>query len=432
MPVHPIPIPTDECVNVLKVTSFMPSPLHRHLRAIGRKAAALGLAATVALGAAQTAKAADDTITFGAALSLTGKVATEGVQVQKGYDYYVEHINAAGGIKLGDRRMKVAIKYYDDQSDAATSAKLYERLINEDGIKLLLGPYSSGITSAVSAVTEKYHLPLVVAHAAAPSLYERGFRYLFAVLTPLEQYTSNFILMAAEKKATRIAIINENDLLPRQAAEGAARQAAAAKLDVVYTATYPTGTKDFSSMLDVLRSKAPDVLIFCGYTGDTITIRKQMGEQGLNVKMMGVILGPTLPGFVETLGPLAEGILEPVQWTPQDPVKDQFFGWTATQFAEIYKKETGYEPDYHPPQSAAALEVFQAAIEKTGSLDPEKLRDAIAATDIETFYGKIRFNEKGQNIAKAMSVVQSQGGKPIDVYPPAPGTGTFMFPMAAH
>src|SRR5687767_10702616 len=87
---------------------------------------------------------AQDVITFGAALSLTGGVSTEGRLVKEGYDLYVKHINQKGGIRVGNRTYKVAIKYYDDQSDAATSAKLYEKLIVEDGIKLLLGPYSSG------------------------------------------------------------------------------------------------------------------------------------------------------------------------------------------------------------------------------------------------------------------------------------------------
>src|SRR6185369_16336899 len=126
---------------------------------------------------------AQDVITFGTALSLTGGTSTEGRLVKEGYDMYVKYINQKGGIKVGDKTYKVAIKYYDDQSNAATSAKLYEKLITEDGIKLLLGPYSSGITNAVSPITEKYQVPMVVAHAAATSIYERGFKYIFATLT---------------------------------------------------------------------------------------------------------------------------------------------------------------------------------------------------------------------------------------------------------
>ena len=170
--------------------SFLSASMRRRT-AVGLAAAALSASAWL------PAQAQQDTITFGAALSLTGKMSTEGRLCQEGYDIYVEEINKRGGIKVGGKSYKVAIKYYDDQSDANTSVKLYEKLINEDGIKLLLGPYSSGITFATSAVTEKYQLPMVAAHAAATTVYSRGFKYLFATLTPVDQYTSNFIKMAA-------------------------------------------------------------------------------------------------------------------------------------------------------------------------------------------------------------------------------------------
>lgn len=392
-----------------------------------------GLFGLAALLAGPCQALADDTITFGAALALTGGMASEGTQVQAGYDFYIRHINERGGIKVGDKTYKVAIKYYDDESSPATSAKLYERLINEDHIRLLIGPYSSGVTMAVSAVTEKYHVPMVVAHAASAAIYNRGYRYLFAVLTTADQYTANFIKMAAEAKprGQRVALIGENDLLPREWMTGAAAQAGAAGLEVVYNGSFPKGAEDFSSMIEAMRATAPDVVIAAGYTKGMITLVRQVGEQKFRPKMFAFPLGPTVPGFIEALGPLAEGVLEPVQWSPRDNYKDAIFGWTTKEFVEIYKKETGGRiPDYHPPQSAAALEVFQLALEKVGSFDSEKLRDAIAQTNVETFYGPIRFNEKGQNIAKThMGVIQVQNGHPVDVYPTVTAAAPFIYPL---
>ncbi|MEO8304443.1 MAG: amino acid ABC transporter substrate-binding protein [Betaproteobacteria bacterium] len=382
------------------------------------------------LGFAMPAQA-QDVITFGASLSLTGGTATEGRLVKEGYDFYVKHINEKGGIKVGDKTYKVAIKYYDDASTAATSVQLYEKLINEDGIKLLLGPYSSGVTFAASAVAEKYQLPMVAAHAASPAIYDRGFKYIFATLTPLAEYTGNSIKMAAaaNPKAQRVALISENALFPKSSGEAAALQAKAAGLEVVYNEIYPTGTKDFSAMLAAMKSKNPDLLLFAGYTGDATVIARQIAEVGVNLKMFGVSLGPTLPGFIEALGPKAEGILEPIQWAANAPWKDEIFGWTAPQFAEMFQKEVGHFPDYHPPQSVAALEVYQRALEKAGSLDPRKVRDAIAETNIMTMYGPIRFNEKGQNIAKGMSVVQVQNGKAMVVYPADGAQAKFIYPL---
>ena len=404
------------------------------VRHAGRRIrAAVSMLAMVFAGAVgmATPASAQDVITFGTALSLTGAISTEGRLVKEGYDMYVKYINQKGGIKVGDKTYQVAIKYYDDQSNAATSAKLYEKLITEDNIKLLLGPYSSGVTAAVSAVTEKYQLPMVVAHAATPSIYERGFKYLFATLTSLDFYTANMIKMAAEAtpRAQRVAFIHENALFPTAGIDAAERQAKAAGLEVVYKEAYPTGTKDFSPMIAAMKTRNPDLLMSAGYTGDMVVLARQTAEQGANLKMIGFLLGPTLPGFVSSLESKAEYLLEPIQWAPNMQWKDEIFGWTTAQFAEICQKETGHACDYHPPQSFAALEVFQRALEKVGSFDPQKLRDAIAQTNIMTAYGPIRFNEKGQNIAKGMSVVQIQGGKPVVVYPAAGSQAKFIYPI---
>ena len=394
------------------------------------------IAAATALGAfvPAPALAQQDVITFGAALSLTGRISTEGRLVKEGYDMYVDHINQRGGIKVGDKTYRVAIKYYDDQSDANTSAKLYERLINEDGIKLLLGPYSSGVTFAASVVAEKYQLPMVAAHAAATTVFDRGFKYIFATLTPVDQYTGNFIKMAveAQPRVQRVALIHENALFPQVSIEAAERQAKAAGLEVVYKGSYPTGTKDFSAMVEALKARTPDALIAAGYTGDMIVLARQTSEQKVPLKMIGFTLGPTLPGFVEALGAKAEGIMEPVQWTADAGYKDEIFGWTSAELAALCEKATKRVCDYHPPQSVAALQVYQRALEKAGTLDPQKVRDAIAQTNIMTAYGPVRFNAAGQNIAKGMTVVQIQNGKPVEVYPPSAAKGKFVYPLPAR
>ena len=414
----------------------MPKKTTSPLRPGPARRALLACSSAIALAVfgLQPASAQDATITFGSALSLTGKMSTEGRLVKQGYDLYVEEINKRGGIKVAGKPYKVAIKYYDDQSDANTSVKLYEKLINEDGIKLLLGPYSSGITFATSAVTEKYQLPMIAAHAAATNVYGRGFKYLFATLTGVEQYTGNMVKMAAaaSPRGQRVALIYENALFPQVSADAAEKQAKEAGLEVVYKESYPTGTKDFSAMVTALKARTPDVLLASGYTGDMLVLARQTAEQKVPMKMMGVSLGPTLPGFVSSLGAMAEGILEPVQWTSDLPWKDEIFGWTAADYAALCQKAYDHVCDYHPPQSSAALEVYQRAIERAGSLDPQKVRDEIAKTDLMTAYGPVKFNAMGQNIAKGMSVVQVQSGKAVVVYPTEGAKAKLVYPMPAR
>lgn len=385
-------------------------PILSHLlAAVGVLAAIVGLPVSAA---------AQDTIKFGTALSLTGNLATEGKLVREGYDYFVKAVNDRGGIDVGGKKYKVEIVYYDDESNANTSVKLYEKLISHEGIKFLLGPYSSGITLAVSTVVEQHKLPMVVAHAAASTIYNRGYRYIFGVLNSIDHYTYNMVKMASEQNLKRLALLNENQLFPQLGIDAAAAQAKQFGVPVVFKEKYSTGTKDLSADLEKMKVTNPDMIIAGGYTNDMILLARQIAQVGLKPKLLGYLLGPTLPGFVKSLGADAELTLEPVQWAVNVPYKDGTFGWTAKQYAEDFKKIYGHAPDYHPIQSTAALQVYYHAFQKVGGFDPQKVRDAIAETDIVTAYGPIRFNEKGQNIAKTMSVVQIQNGKPVVVYPP--------------
>ncbi len=221
----------------------------------------------------------------------------------------------------------------------------------------------------------------------------------------------------ATPRPKTVAILYENLLFPQLSADTAERVAKQLGMQVLYKQKYPSGITDFSSELAVVRSRKPDVFLVSGYIGDMLLLARQASELGVRPNLFGMALGPTHPRFVESLGRIADGIVEPVQWAPNMPWKDEIFGWTAATYASLFRQEVGYVPDYHPPQSSAALEVFHRAIQRAGSLDPQRVRDAIAQTDMMTAYGRIKFNEKGVNVGKTMAVVQIQNGKPVVVYP---------------
>jgi branched-chain amino acid transport system substrate-binding protein len=113
-------------------------------------------------------------IVLGAALSETGKYSVNGKNTREGYEFAVEKIRKAGGVKVGDKCYNFKIKYYDDESTPARAAQLAERLISQDNVQYLLGPYSSGLTKAVAPATEKYKIPMVEAEGASRSLFTQG------------------------------------------------------------------------------------------------------------------------------------------------------------------------------------------------------------------------------------------------------------------
>ncbi len=150
-------------------------------------AAAAVVALSLGLAGTASAKVVGDTIILGSAISLTGKYSTNGIHAQNGYELAVTRINETGGVTVAGKAYKLKVVYYDDESTPARGAQLAERLIQQDGVKFMLGPYSSGLTKAIAPVTEKYKIPMVEAEGASRSLFTQGYKYLFAVLSTSER-----------------------------------------------------------------------------------------------------------------------------------------------------------------------------------------------------------------------------------------------------
>ena len=180
----------------------------------------LSLALGAFMASTAIAAAADcEKLVLGSAISLTGKYATNGVHAKNGYEFAIKKIDENGGVKIGDKCYNFEVIYYDDESKGDRGATLAERLINQDKVQYMLGPYSSGLTKAIAPVTEKYQIPMVEAEGASRSLFNKGYKYLFAVLSTSEQYLASAVTLAAEKAAesgkkasdVRVAIAVEND-----------------------------------------------------------------------------------------------------------------------------------------------------------------------------------------------------------------------------
>jgi len=372
------------------------------------------------------------TITFGAAVSMTGKYAKEGEYVKNGYNLYTEEINKQGGIKVGNKKCKVVLKMYDDESNADRSAQLVEKLITEDKVQFLLGPYGSGNTYATTAIAEKYQVPMVEANGAATKIFSRGFKYSFAVLSPAPNYMRGIIDLALSEDANlkKVAIIAENSAFSLEVAGGARDYAKSKGMDVVYFEKYAKGTKDISSMLTAIKGQKPDIVLGAGHLQDTLLVVKQSKDLNLVPKVFGFSVGPTSPEFRKALGHDADYIFGAAQWTPEMKFKtDDVFG-TPQKFTELYKAKYGEIPPYQAAESAAALIVYQKAIESAGTLDKNKVRDAIASLDYNSFYGKLKFNKQGMNVYKPMAVMQNfPDGSLHTVWPKEAAVRAPLFPF---
>ena len=386
------------------------------------------LSLTLALGVAgaifaYNVASAEDVITLGAAVSETGKYSTNGVFTEKGYTLAVDKINSQGGVKVDGKTYKLAVKFYDDESSPARGAELVDRLIKQDGIQFILGPYSSGLTKAIAPVTEQLKTPMVEANGAARSLFTNGYKYIFATLSTADQYLASVIDLAAEHAAAlnkkpnqmKVAVVVENDPFSKDVRKGVVDQMKKYAMKLVVDDQFPRDLSDISATLTKVKALKPDVLLISGHSKGAATSVRQIAQMKVNVPIVG-ITHCDAAGIIKKFGGSAEYTLCPTQWASTLTYKGKVFG-SAGDYAKAFKAKYNQNPPYQAAESSAAVVTYADALRRAGKLDKQAVRDALAKTDLMTFYGHIKFDETGKNTAKPMALYQVLKGKYVVVAP---------------
>ncbi len=378
------------------------------------------------------ARADGDTILFGSAVSLTGSLNKEGKLTQEGYEFWKSYVNAHGGIKVGGKTYKVDIKYYDDESKPSNAADLAERLIDEDHVNFILGPYGSGTAFTVAQMVERKKIPMVEGNGAAEKIFNQGFRYTFAVLSPAKRYLERVLEMSLTLKPrpTSLAISAASDAFSLEVQQGAVDYAKAHGINVVYANKYPETATDVSSVVSAIKAAAPDIILNAGHLQDALLIHKGLKEQNVTAKLYGYSVGPDTPDFTSSLGNDANDVFGAAQWSESVRYKADRGGFisNSVEYAREFESMFHHRPDYHNAESTAACLAFEFALEDAGSLDPDKVRDALAKLNTITFYGLLKFDSRGLNVYKPMVVNQIQNGKLVTVYPPVDQVAQPVYP----
>ncbi len=376
-----------------------------------------------------------NTLLFGAPISLTGATSTEGHLTLEGYQLWVKEVNAHGGIKVGGTTYQVQLKYYDDGSSPTKSAQLTQQLVASDKVNFLLGPYGTAATLQDEAIAEQYKIPMVEGNGAAKAIFSKGFHYIFGVLSPASEYAKVMLeaALALPNPPKTVAIISANDAFSLEVAAAAKDYAASHNLNVVYYQQYPANSTDLTSVLTALKTSGPggavpDMLLGSGHENEAVTTMKEAKQLHVNAKLYAFTVGPATPDFISALGPTANDVLGSAQWTAQEKYNGTDVFGTPANYAQMYQAEYGHHPSYQSAESTAAGIAFQYAIQNAGSIDPQKVRDALASLDIMTFYGEVRFDSTGANTYKPMATIQIQNGTLVTVYPSNVANAQLMYP----
>ena len=370
------------------------------------------------------ATAAKKPLVIGTAISLTGKRAKSGLLTLRGYEMWQKDVNAKGGL-LG---RKVKIKVYDDESNPTTGAKLMERLITLDKVEFIFGPFSSPVTYATSTVTEKYGFPMIAGGSSSSKPFSRGYKYLFQVMRVNNDSHFGNLTLLKQKGAKSVSVIHSASIYPASLAKGVVRLAKKMGFKVLSVDKYPPKSTDFTSLLIKAKGLDPDVLFLFGYYPDGLAITKQVKELNLNPRHLGVMLGASYDEFGSDkgMGKDSDFVGGYSGWEPflDTPGNKEF----VKKYFQQYKDDRFL--DSHVIYGYLCGQVLARAANEVGSMDRDKIRDAIAKMKFKSYMpGHFEVDPKtGMQIGHEWASFQWQNGKKVILWPKSAATGELLYP----
>lgn len=390
-----------------------------------RRGIVLVLAGALAAWPAVTAAQA---IKVGAVVPLTGRYAAGGAQVRAGYEIAVDDVNRAGGVTVGGRKVPLELVLLDDESDATKTVSRLETLAAQ-GVVAYLGGFGSDLHAAAASVAEKNRIPYLGVAFALHKIHQQGFRYLFSPFWKSpdigQQLVPLLTAIPGGERPRRAAIFQEKTDWGREMAAAFTEAGKAAGYEVVAHGEYAPGAKDYSDLILKAKAAQADVVYALPTPPDGMAIVKQMKELDFNPKLALFIRAPDPPVWSKNLGKDGDYVMLAPGW--HNAVK--YPGVAELNAAHV--KRIGRPADPMTGPSYATVQILAAALTRAGAADREKVRDAIAATDMTAVIGPVKFRPDGTGIVQSV-FIQWINGKQELVWPKEFSTAPLAYPAPAY
>jgi branched-chain amino acid transport system substrate-binding protein len=319
-------------------------------------------------------------------LPLTGKQAKFGEMMKRSYEMAAGEINAKGGIK----KKSLLLSFEDSGAKPETARGIVEKLIDVKKQPIIVGEYTSACAKAVAAVAEERKTPYLVVASADDDITKQNYKYVFRQNAVNAHYSDGLVdFLKQVVKPKTMAILYESSAFGTSGAEAMLKDAQKLGIKVLMKEKYEAGSVDFKPLLSKVKAAQPDVLYMVSYVMDASLLMKQIKELRLDAKLFaGGAAGFAIPEFIDNAKDAAEYVVSATLWTPQ--VK--YAG--AKEYAEKYKKKYGDYPSYHGASAYSAMYVLKDALERAKGWTPDKIRDALKATNIKTAFGPVKFEDR--------------------------------------
>ncbi|MGD0237318.1 MAG: amino acid ABC transporter substrate-binding protein [Syntrophorhabdales bacterium] len=370
---------------------------------------------------------AKDSIRFGYSIALTGVLSPNAEGVVEAYAVWHELVNKRGGIYVKEegKKLPVEMVFYDDQSEPGTAVRIYEKLITQDKVDLILPPCSTDVHFGVAPLAQKYKIPLVGGTAASVKLRELKNDWFWFVSWMPDWQERAVVDLLKDLQIKTVAVAYLQQIFPKENLQTLEPALKEAGINLLLLKDYPVAEKDLKTLLSQIKAKNPEAAVFLSYPADTFTIVTQAQEVGLNPKFMFNLIGPAAIAFKPKFGPAVEGIACMGNWSP----KMNTFG--NKEFVDAFQAKYKKLPDaVNSSLAYMPCQIMEQAIEKVGSLDRKKLRDYIAAHEFQTVEGPVKF-QGSENIKAVSGILQWQKGALEVIWPKNIATAKPMFPKPA-
>jgi branched-chain amino acid transport system substrate-binding protein len=392
-----------------------------------------GVAACLALAFAQPAAAQVKTVRIGAIYPLSGALASTGSEIKAAIELAVDIINnphpelagiplaaGAGLPNLGGAKIEVI--FGDSQGKPEVGLSDAQRLIQQEKVVALTGAYQSAVTKTASRVAEQNGIPYVNGESSSPDLTERGYKWFFRTSPTDDTFVENMMqfLDGIKKVPTqKIAVVYENTDFGVNTYKAVERFAKQYKRDIVANIAYAAGSPSVTAEVQKLAASKPDVAIFASYTSDAMLFVRTMRESKYAPPVfLANDAGFIDSRFVQEVGPQVQGVLTRDVWS--NDVAAAKAG--LKKINDLYKAKTGKDLNGNNARSMQGVLVLAEAINRAGSTDPEAIRKALVATDLNDTqiampWDGVKFDDKGQNTKGAGLILEMKGAGYKPVWP---------------
>ncbi len=370
------------------------------------------------------------TVKVGIPVSLSGQFSLQGAQTLAGIRAWAGDVNRAGGMAVAGRKVPVEIVWHDDASRRDNVRAITQRLIVDDRVDLLIGPYSAVLTNAAAEIAQAHGKLLWNQGGASPLVYRRGNPWVVGILTPADEYLAGLLPAVREvcpSVATVTIVRAATGAFPRDVSEGVEQAADALGFRSVLSLQFDAEADDFCEPVAEVCRASPDVLVVAGRFQNDLKLAALLAGAAPSIGAVAVVAAG-VDAFRDRLGDEAENFIGPSQWEP-DAGYVVDFGPTVAEVQASLQLAGHPVIDYPIAQAYAVGVVIQRCIEECGSLDDSLLRQTTAALDFRTFYGRFRIDaDTGRPMGKPALLVQWRRGRKAIVWPPEHRRESLAFP----